>query len=130
MYQNDDIIQRSKGGLYNWRLSAAFEMQKTSDIGAEASLLSGNKHNDIAFKTAAADETQGFIEDNKYFGIGGRIGMTYHFLPVLNFGLSVDLPLFYRLLIILCVNMTKTAPVPLIIPSVPLPYCVQDWRLR
>ncbi len=93
-YQNDDVIQRSKGGLYNWRLSTAFEIQKNVYIGAEASLLSGNKHNDIAFKTATADETQGFIEDNKYFGIGGRIGMTYHFLPVLNFGLSVDLPSF------------------------------------
>ncbi|MDZ7820982.1 MAG: hypothetical protein U5N26_03715 [Candidatus Marinimicrobia bacterium] len=59
-------------------------MQKNIYVGAEASLLTGSKYNDIAFKNALPDEIEGFMEDSKYVGLGARVGMTYHFLPVLN----------------------------------------------
>ncbi|MDX9779793.1 MAG: hypothetical protein RBT66_02010 [bacterium] len=91
-YQTDDIIQRSTGGLYNWRFASAIEIQKDIFVGAEVSLLSGKRNNDINFKNALPSETAGFIENNKYFGIGARIGMNYHFLPVLMAGISLDLP--------------------------------------
>lgn len=91
-YQNDDIIQRSTGGLYNWRFASAIEIQKDIFVGAEVSLLSGRRNNDINFKLALPSQSAGFIENNKFFGIGGRIGMNYHFLPVLMAGVSLDLP--------------------------------------
>ncbi|MEA2078068.1 MAG: hypothetical protein U9O95_08635 [Candidatus Marinimicrobia bacterium] len=90
-FQDDDILQRSKGGLYNWHFSGAIEMQKDIFVGAEVSLLTGSKNNDIDFKDVSSS-VDGFIEDSDYFGATARIGMTYHVLPVLNIGLSMDLP--------------------------------------
>jgi len=86
-YRNDDITQRTSGGLYNWRFTGAVEVQKDIFVGGELSLLSGKRNNNIAFSPA-----DGFIEENNYFGITGRIGMNYHFLPILNAGVSIDLP--------------------------------------
>lgn len=93
-YQNDDVLQRSTGGLYNWRFAGAMELQKDVFVGGEISLLSGRRNNDVDFKTAPIGETQGFIESNRYFGARARVGINYHFLPVLNAGISVDLPTF------------------------------------
>jgi hypothetical protein len=93
-YQDDDVLQRSQGGLYNWRFSGALELQKDIFLGAEVSLLSGRRNNDVDFKNAGVDDVQGFIESNNYFGVGAKVGLNYHFLPVLNAGISVDLPGF------------------------------------
>ncbi len=91
-YQNDDILQRTTGGLYNWRFVGAFEVQKDIFLGGEFSMLSGSRNNDITFKNAPVDETQGYIENNKYFGVSGKIGLNYHAFPVVNIGISIDLP--------------------------------------
>ncbi len=90
-YQNDDIVQRSKGGLYNWHFGGAMEMQEDIYVGAEVSILSGNKNNDIDFVDPLST-VDGFIEDSKYFGVTAKVGLNYHVLPVLNIGISMDLP--------------------------------------
>lgn len=90
-YQNDDIIQRSKGGLYSWHFNGAMEVQKDIFVGAEVSLLTGKKNNDVNFKDLL-DPTDGYIEESTYFGAGAKIGMNYHLLPVMNIGFSMDLP--------------------------------------
>jgi len=90
-YQNDDIIQRSKGGLYNWHFGGAMEVQKDIYLGAEVSLLTGKRNNDINYKDPLST-VDGYIEDNTYFGATAKLGMTYHVLPVLNLGVSLDLP--------------------------------------
>lgn len=90
-YQDSDIIQRSHGGLYNWHFNGAVEVQKDIFFGGEFSLLSGTRDNDIDFKDALAS-VDGYVEENAYFGAGARLGVTYHVLPVLNLGFSLDLP--------------------------------------
>jgi hypothetical protein len=90
-YQNDDIVQRTKGGLYNWHFGGAFEVQEDIYAGAEISILTGKKNNDIDFKDPLS-ATDGFIEDSKYFGATAKLGLNYHVLPVLNIGVSMDLP--------------------------------------
>ena len=90
-YQNDDIIQRTKGGLYNWHFGGAMEVQEDIYAGAEVSLLTGSKNNDINFKDPL-NSVDGYIEENKYFGASARVGMNYHVLSVLNIGVSMDLP--------------------------------------
>lgn len=90
-YQDEDIVQRAKGGLYNWHFGGAMEVQQDMYAGAEISLLTGNKTNDIDF-IDPLDATDGFIEDSKYFGATAKVGVNYHVLPVLNVGLSIDLP--------------------------------------
>ncbi len=90
-FQDDDIIQRSKGGIYNWHINGAMEVQKDIFVGAEVSLITGSKNNDVDFKDPL-DQTDGYIEENTYFGAGAKIGLNYHLFPVLNIGLSMDLP--------------------------------------
>ncbi len=90
-YQDDDIIQRAKGGLYNWHFAGAMEMQEDIFVGAEVSLLTGNKNNDVDFKDPLSS-ADGFIEESTYFGATARVGLNYHVLPVLNIGFSMDLP--------------------------------------
>lgn len=90
-YQDDDIVQRSKGGLYNWHFGGAMEVQEDIYAGAEISILTGSKNNDIDFKDPLSS-TDGYIEDSKYFGATGKIGLNYHALSFLNVGISMDLP--------------------------------------
>ena len=90
-YQNDDIIQRAKGGLYNWHFGGAMEVQEDIYAGAEVSLLTGKRNNDVNFKDPLST-VDGFIEDNKYFGATAKVGINYHVLPILNIGISMDLP--------------------------------------
>lgn len=90
-YQNDDIIQRAKGGLYNWHFGGAMEVQEDIYAGAEVSLLTGSKNNDIDFKDPLSS-VDGFIEENKYFGATAKVGLNYHVLSVLNVGVAMDLP--------------------------------------
>jgi len=90
-YQDDDIIQRSTGGLYNWHFSGAMEMLEDIYVGAEVSMLTGKRNNDIDFKDVLSS-TDGYIETNSYFGATARVGINYHALSVLNVGFSMDLP--------------------------------------
>lgn len=90
-YQNDDIIQRSTGGLYNWHFSGAMEMLEDIYVGAEVSMFSGKRNNDVDFIDVLSS-TDGYIEENSYFGATARVGINYHALSVLNIGLSMDLP--------------------------------------
>ncbi len=87
-YQDDDILQRSSGGIYNWHFNGAMEVQEDIFVGAEVSLLSGERNNDLDFKA----NTDGYIEENSYFGAGAKIGLTYHPISILNLGVSIDLP--------------------------------------
>jgi len=90
-YQDDDIIQRSTGGLYNWHFSGAMEMLEDIYVGAEVSLLSGNKNNDVDFIDALSSPS-GYIEESSYIGATAKVGINYHALSVLNIGFSMDLP--------------------------------------
>ena len=90
-YQDDDIVQRSSGGLYNWHFNSAMEVQEDIFLGAEISLLSGKKNNDVDFKDPL-NTTDGYIEESSYFGASARLGLTYHALSFLNIGVSMDLP--------------------------------------
>lgn len=90
-FQDDDILQRSTGGLYNWHFSGAMEMQEDIFVGAEVSFLTGKRNNDVDFIDPVSS-TDGYIEENSYFGATARIGMNYHVFPVLNIGFSMDLP--------------------------------------
>ena len=90
-YQNDDIEQRSTGGLYNWHFNGAMEILEDIYAGAEVSMLTGKRNNDIDFIDALSSPG-GYIETNSYFGASARVGINYHALSVLNIGLSMDLP--------------------------------------
>lgn len=90
-YQDDDIVQRSSGGLYNWHFGGALEVLEDIYVGADVSMLTGKKNNDIDFKDPLVT-ADGFIEESNYFGATARIGMNYHALSVLNIGVSMDLP--------------------------------------
>ncbi|MFA6618874.1 MAG: hypothetical protein WCT23_07395 [Candidatus Neomarinimicrobiota bacterium] len=90
-YQNDDILQKSYGGIYSWHFNGAMEVQEDIYLGAEVSLLSGSRHNDIDFKDPL-NTTDGYIEENTYFGASAKIGLSYHPFSILNIGLSIDLP--------------------------------------
>ncbi|RKY54996.1 MAG: hypothetical protein DRP93_04235, partial [Candidatus Neomarinimicrobiota bacterium] len=90
-YQDDDIIQRSTGGLYNWHFNGAMEMLEDIYVGAEISMLTGKRDNDIDFKDPLSSP-DGYIENNSYFGATARVGINYHALSVLNIGFSIDLP--------------------------------------
>jgi len=90
-YQDDDIIQRSTGGLYNWHFNGAMEMLEDIYVGAEISMLSGKKDNDVDFIDVLSSP-DGYIEESSYFGATAKVGINYHAFSVLNIGLSMDLP--------------------------------------
>ncbi len=90
-YQDDDIIQRSTGGLYNWHFNGAMEILEDIYVGAEVSMLTGKRNNDFDFKNTLS-LTDGYIEENSYFGATAKVGVNYHAFSVLNIGLSMDLP--------------------------------------
>jgi hypothetical protein len=90
-YQDDDIIQRSTGGLYNWHFNGAMEMLEDIYVGAEISMLSGKKDNDVDFIDVLSSP-DGYIEESSYFGVTAKVGINYHAFSVLNIGLSMDLP--------------------------------------
>lgn len=90
-YQNDNILQKSSGGIYNWHFNGAMEVLEDIYLGAELSLLSGNRYNDVDFKDPL-NTSDGYIEENSYFGASAKIGLTYHPISILNVGVSMDLP--------------------------------------
>ena len=90
-YQNDDIEQRSTGGLYNWHFNGAMEMLEDIYLGAEVSMLTGKRNNDFDFKNTLS-LTDGYREEYSYFGATAKVGINYHAFSVLNIGLSMDLP--------------------------------------
>jgi len=89
-YQDDKILQRTNGGLYNWHIGGALEALEDIYVGADVSVLSGKKNNDMEFKIPA--NPAGYYEETSYFGATARVGVNYHILPILNVAASMDLP--------------------------------------
>lgn len=81
-----DTSRREEGGLYNYRIGLAAEFLKNLYVGADLQFLGGFDK----YKEETPDDL--FTIDYHYKGYTATIGMVQRLLPMLSWGLCVELP--------------------------------------
>jgi hypothetical protein len=89
-YKETDLSLRQEGGLYQLRGGLSTEFAKNLFIGADIKFLFGK--NEMNQKYLDFGYPGEFYLNPAYHGVTGSIGLVQRILPMLNWGLSVELP--------------------------------------
>ncbi len=89
-YQENDLSLRQEGGLYQLRTGLSTEFAKNLFIGGDVKFLFGK--NEMNQKYVDFGYPGEFYLNPSYRGVTASIGLVQRILPILNWGLSVELP--------------------------------------
>lgn len=109
MYHKDDSAEIKaisavgtefqSGGLYQWGFGAGFDLSPKVSIGGTLSLYTGKHEYDWRYDLDSASiyryHKEQFIED-KYIGLGAKIGMAVQLNQYLGLGLAIESPVSLR----------------------------------
>ena len=93
-YEEPELSLRQEGGLYQLRSGLATEFAKNLFLGADVKFLFGK--NEMNQKYVASGYNGEFYLNPSYRGVTASMGLVQRILPILNWGISVELPTSLR----------------------------------